>query len=121
MKHVRMLTLSLCLAMGTSVQATAQMQSPTKTQTQATEQAQDRVYGSELMTPQERNEYQNRMRAAKTDQEREAIRLEHHKQMQARAKAQGKTLPDMPPAGMGPGGGMGAGGGKGMGPGGKAY
>jgi hypothetical protein len=77
----------------------------------------DRIYGSELMTAQERTEYQARMRAAKTEQEREAIRLEHHNQMQERAKAQGKTLPDMPPAGMGPG--MGPGGGKGMGPGGR--
>jgi uncharacterized membrane protein len=53
----------------------------------------------------------------KTEQERETYRLEHHKQMQERAKAQGKTLPDMPPQGhgagmgpgMGPGGGMGGG------------
>jgi len=37
--------------------------------------------------------------------------------MQERAKAQGKRLPDMPPAGRGPG--MGPGGGKGMGPGGR--
>jgi len=73
------------------------------------------------MTQQERNEYQNRMRSAKTQQEREQIRLEHHKQMQERAKAQGKTLPDMPPADMGPGSRMGPGGGGGMGPGGRGY
>ncbi|MBW8365302.1 MAG: hypothetical protein K0M39_12190 [Rhizobium sp.] len=76
-------------------------------------QDQDRIYGSELMTQQERNEYHNRMRTLKTQQEREAFRLEHHKQMQERAQAQGKALPDMPPAGMGPGSGMG----PGMGPG----
>jgi hypothetical protein len=75
---------------------------------------QERAYGYELMSPQERDDYQARMRATKTEQEREQIRIEHHKQMQERAKAQGKTLPDMPPAG-------GPGGGKGMGPGGKAY
>jgi len=82
---------------------------------------QDRIYGSELMTRQERAEYRNRMRTLKTQktqQEREAFRLEHHKQMQERAQAQGKTLPDMPPAGMGPGSGMGPGmgPGSGMGP-----
>ncbi|MEW5966745.1 MAG: hypothetical protein AB1720_07060 [Pseudomonadota bacterium] len=72
-------------------------------------QERERIYGYELMTPQERNEHHSRMRAAKTEQEREQIRLEHHRQMQERAKAQGKTLPDMPPAGMGPGAGPGPG------------
>ena len=70
------------------------------------------------MTLQERNEYHNRMRVLKTEQEREAFRQEHHKLMQARARAQGKTLPDMPPAAMGPGVmGPGMGSGSGMGPG----
>ena len=109
MKHVSILALSLCMALAMPVQAMNHMQSS------------DQIYGSELMTPQERSEYQTRMRSMKTEQEREALRLEHHKQMQERAKAQGKTLPDMPPAGMGPGSGMGPGGGKGMGPGGKGY
>lgn len=91
--------------------------------TQATEQSRmpdrEQLYGSELMTPQERYEYHNRMRALKTEQEREAFRLEHHTLMQERAKAQGKTLPAMPPAGMGPGmmrPGMGPGSGMGSGP-----
>jgi hypothetical protein len=97
------------MALGIAAPAAAQMQGA------APMQSQDQIYGSELMTMQERSEYQARMRAAKTEQEREAIRLEHHKQMQARAKAQGKTLPDAPPADRGPG--MGPGGG-GMGPGG---
>lgn len=77
---------------------------------------QDRVYGSQLMTQQERFEYHNRLRAARTAQERNQIRNEHHQQMRARARAQGMQLPDMPPArggGMGPGRGMGAGGGRG--------
>ncbi len=111
MKHVSMLALTLCMAMGIAAPAAAQMQSRDPMQMQDGE----RIYGSELMTPQERSEYQARMRALKTEQEREAFRLEHHKKMQERAKAQGKTLPDMPP-GMGPGM-MGPGGGKGMGPG----
>jgi hypothetical protein len=84
---------------------------------------QDQVYGSQLMTQEERNAYRDRMRAAKTEQEREQIRKEHHEQMKVRAKEKGVTLPDEPPArgrGMGPGKGMGPGmgpGGGGMGPG----
>lgn len=75
------------------------------------------IYGSQLMTRQERIEYRAKLRSANTYEEREQIRLEHHRAMQARAKAQGMTLPDTPPAmgggmgsgsgGMGPGGGMG--------------
>jgi hypothetical protein len=90
-------------------------------------QTQEQVYGSQLMTKQERLEYQNKMRATTTAEEREQIRKEHHEQMQVRAKERGVTLPDSPPVGgkgmrpgsdmMGPGGGMGTGGG-GMGTGG---
>lgn len=81
-------------------------------------QDQQEVYGSQLMTPQERTEYQAKMRAAKTNEEREQIRAQHHEEMQVRAKQQGMTLPDEPPArgmggGMGPGGGMKPGGGMG--------
>lgn len=84
------------------------------------------VYGSQLMTNQERIEHRNKLRAAKTAEEREQVRLEHHEQMQLRAKERGVTLPDAPPPQgggmgrrMGPGGGMGQGGGMGggMGPG----
>lgn len=123
MKHASTLVVSLGLALGMPAQALAQAQPQvqTKPPTPSTQQIQtqerERIYGSELMTQQERAEYQSRMRAAKTQQEREAIRLEHHNKMQARAKAQGKTLPDTPPADRGPGMGPG-GGGKGMGPGG---
>lgn len=83
-------------------------------------QDQERIYGSQLMTQQERNEYRARMRAAKTAEEREKIRNEHHERMKVRAKERGLTLPDEPPmrgggmrqgGGMGPGGGMGSGGG----------
>lgn len=86
------------------------------------------IYGSQLMTTQERMEHRTKMQAAKTAQEREKVRLEQHEQMQLRAKERGITLPDTPPAqgagmrqGMGPGsgrGGMGPGGGRGGGMGG---
>jgi hypothetical protein len=80
----------------------------------------EQIYGSQLMTQQERNEHRDKMRAAKTAEEQEQIRKEHHEQMEERAKASGVTLPDEPPArgtGMGPGGSAGPGGG-GMGSGG---
>ena len=96
----------------------------TQDKTQDQLKTQDQIYGSQLMTEQERNEYRNRMRSAKTVHEQEQIRAEHHKSMQVRAKERGVTLPDKPPAkgggmgpgGMSPGGGMGPGGmGGGMG------
>lgn len=73
-------------------------------------QDQQRIFGSQLMTEQERNEHRLRMRAARTAEEREQIRAEHHAQMMLRAKERGVTLPDEPPPrgmgrGMGPGGG----------------
>ena len=77
-------------------------------------QTQEQIYGSQLMTNQERAEHRHKMRAAKSAEERERIRNEHHERMKERAKARGVTLPDEPPAkgrGMGSGGGMGAGGG----------
>jgi hypothetical protein len=76
------------------------------------------IYGSQLMTQQERMEYRNQMRAMKTQEERNAFRLEHHTRMQERARERGLTLPDSPPAGgggMGPGPGGGMGGGRGRG------
>jgi len=95
---------------------------------------QEHIYGSQLMTEQEREQYQHNMRAAKTEEERERIRNEHHERMMQRAKERGVTLPDEPyehgmgggmhhgmesGGGMGhdmdSGGGMGHGGGKGMG------
>lgn len=75
-----------------------------------------RIYGSELMTQQERNEHRARIRSSRTQQEREHIRAEHHRRMQERAKARGLSLPDVPQGsagGMGPG--MGSGMGSGMG------
>lgn len=99
-------------------------------------QAQVQIYGSQLMTAAERTEYQTKMRALKTDKERDAFRLNHHDKMSVRAAEKGVTLPNSPPAagaapkgnsgiGVGPGSGMGtgqgspanspAGGGKGQG------
>jgi len=89
-----------------------------KTKVQKKVQTQERIYGSQLMTRQERVEFHAKMRAAKTAEEREQIRMQHHEQMKERAKAKGINLPGEPPAmggHMGPGGGMGTGGGMGAG------
>ncbi len=71
------------------------------------------VFGSQLMTQQERGDYRAKMLNAKTPEEREAVRAEHHKAMVERAKERGVTLPESPPprGGMGRGAGMGQGGG----------
>lgn len=77
------------------------------------DKAQEPIYGSQLMTREERIEHRNKMRSLKTPEEREAYRQEHHRLMQERAKERGVTLPDAPPPrGMGPGPGMGAAGGS---------
>ena len=88
------------------------------------DQTQDRlrdqdIYGWQMMTPEEREQYRAKMRAARTAEEREQLRKEHHEQMQARAKERGTTLPDEPPMRdmqqrmddrmRSPGGGMGSG------------
>lgn len=60
-------------------------------------------YGAQLMTPQEHAEFRAKMQGARTVEEREKIRREHHEVMKERAKARGIVLPDEPPMkGMGP-------------------
>ncbi len=103
----------------TALAAEEKKPAPAKKQEQVKKQ-EEVIYGRQMMTREEITEYRTKMRAAKTVEEREQIRKEHHEKMKARAKERGITLPDEPPArgpGMGPGGG-GMGPGKGMGPGG---
>lgn len=57
---------------------------------------QEQVYGSQLMTNEERAEYHGAMRAAKTVEERELLRKEQHQRMDARAKTRGVTLANDP-------------------------
>lgn len=111
-KSVHLSGLLALLIAATSGAWAQEAKTPVKEQAKTQTQQQEPIYGSQLMTQQERNAHRAKMRAAKTDQEREQIRLEHHKQMQERAKERGVTLPDVPPAsgkGMGPGPGMGGG------------
>nr|MDA8165639.1 hypothetical protein [Desulfobacteraceae bacterium] len=102
--------------------APVQAQDGTQNRTQVQNQEQVQIYGSQLMTPEERAAYRERLRLAATPEERERIRREHHEQMRQRAAEWGATLPNEPPEqpggamrqnGMGRGGGMGPGGGRG--------
>lgn len=106
-------TLVILAITGTSLFLCHGARAADQDRTQEQTQAQEQVFGSQLMTPQERAEYRNRLRTAKTQEERDRIRAEHHQQMMERAKERGVSLPDKPPTrgqGMGPGGGMGGGG-----------
>ncbi len=65
-------------------------------QDRAQDREQIRIYGSQLMTGQERSEYRSRMHAAKTPEEREHILVEHHERMRLRARTKGIMLPEVP-------------------------
>ncbi|MDP1674663.1 MAG: hypothetical protein Q8L65_16305 [Burkholderiales bacterium] len=52
------------------------------------------IPGSELMTTQEREQYRLRLRGAGTAAERERLRAEHVKAMEARARLQGLRVSD---------------------------
>lgn len=71
---------SLIIATGLSL-AADQAQDKTTDQTQYRTRLRDQIYGSQLMTEQERIEFRNKMRGFKTQQERDAYQLEHHKTM----------------------------------------
>lgn len=94
---------------GTLAFAADQAQNEAKDVKQDQTQSQQTT-GNRLMTPEERQSQRAKMRGATTREEREKIRAEHHEKMKARAKEQGKTIPENPPAG-GMGGGMPGGGG----------
>jgi len=54
------------------------------------------IPGSELMTPQERERYRQRIRGAKGSADEQRVREEHVKQMRERARLRGLRLPDTP-------------------------
>jgi len=112
------------LALGLPSIALAQPAPPSQQPSAAEDEP---IFGSQMMTDQERTDYRMRMRGAMSAEDRARIRDEHHADMLARARERGITLPDEPPGqgigrgpGMGPGSGMGGSGtgpGPGMGPG----
>jgi len=79
-----------------------------------TAQAEEKAYGWQLMSPQEKMEYRQKMRSMNA-QKRADFRKRHHEQMQQRARQRGVTLPDEPGTGRGRDKGMGQGRGRGMG------
>jgi hypothetical protein len=68
--------------------------------------AKEQVYGSQLMTQQERAAQRAKMRSAPTPEAKAHIRAEQHERMKQRAQKLGLEMPEAPPAvggGMGPG------------------
>lgn len=57
------------------------------------------IYGNDLMTAAERNQYREQLEKSKTIQAREKVQAQHEEKMQARAHQQGK---DLVPPGQGP-------------------
>jgi ATP-dependent RNA helicase DDX46/PRP5 len=57
------------------------------------------IYGSELMMEDELKQYRKQLANMETEQAREQFQIQHEKQMQERAKKQGK---DLVPPGQGP-------------------
>jgi hypothetical protein len=112
MKQIQLvLPLVMTLFLSTGVSWAAE-----EMQVQEAIEAQEQVvFGRELMTDEERAEHRNKMRAAKTVEERERIQKEQHERMKIRAKERGIALPEEPlikGGGMGQGRGMGQGKGR---------
>lgn len=53
---------------------------------------QDEIFGSEMMTEQERMRYQEQIQSATSEEQRAQIRAKHREQMQQRAKERGIDL-----------------------------
>lgn len=122
-RHLLVYGLTAGLSFGIAGAVFAQGQTGDRMQGQMGERMQEQmrdqqIYGSEMMTPEERQEYRDRMRNATSAEEREQVRAEHHERMAERAQERGVDLPPAPPGqgpGMAPGGGMGPRGGQGPG------
>ena len=91
MRRIWLLCLVGILMLGTGL---ADAKEPT--QSRDSLQKQEQVYGWQLMSEQERHEYQQRMREMKTSEQRETYRNQHHQRMQERAQQKGLALPDSP-------------------------
>ena len=74
----------------------------------------ERVYGRELMSENERSEQRDKMRNMSED-ERAGYRAEQHERMEERAREQGKDISEMGERGKGQGMGRGDGSGQGRG------
>ena len=93
------LTGALALGIGLALAATPPEEA-------APQPAKEQVYGSQLMTQQERAAHRARMMAATTPEAKALIRAQQHERMKVRARQLGLEMPDTPPAlagGRGPG------------------
>ena len=52
----------------------------------------DGMYGHQMMTAEERERYRQQLNSAQSDREWSRMRAEHQREMQARAKAQGRQM-----------------------------
>jgi hypothetical protein len=94
-------TVMFAAAVDTSGQAQQGKREQVQQRTQERVQKREIIPGSELMTSQEREQYRQRMAAAKSDEERDRLRAEHYKAMDERARLRGLRLADPPPAATG--------------------
>lgn len=97
-------TLIACLALvGCGLGHAQTGPTPTTVQTQSLEQLKNRenIYHGELLSEQERNAYLERLRLAKTEHEREQIRLEHREKMDLRLRALNQNKASPSGTGMG--------------------
>lgn len=89
---LKALVLALSVSGAGLVAAQDQLKTQDKDQDRLRDQDGLSIYGYELMTEQERTALRERMRATKTQQERERIWAEHRVPMDARAKERGVAI-----------------------------
>jgi hypothetical protein len=100
MKALRIFTLTLAIvSLASAGWAATSSGKPYPKQKAATSQrmsavADRSIYGYDYMTGHDRDVYHERLREAKTSQERTQFLNEHAQRMQERAKAYGVTLPE---------------------------
>ncbi len=95
------LALGLAAAAAAQAQTTLPVQLQNADQTQLQTQSREQIYRGELLSEQERLAYLERMRQARTEQEREQIRQEHRERMDARQSGVHQKTPDPQGSGMG--------------------
>ncbi|MFZ5609163.1 MAG: hypothetical protein ACOY99_06100 [Pseudomonadota bacterium] len=92
------------VAMGSAVFSTARAQTSDQSHQQGEAHmsgagmSHDDIYGADMMSEAERLAYRERMRAAKSEEERAQIRTEHYAAMQERARERGIDMPAAPMA-----------------------
>ena len=84
--RIQSLIPGILLLLGSLVGAGALAQTP-----QAPREKRELIYCADRMTHEEREAYRAKMRAAATFAEKDALRIAHRSEMQARARSQGVT------------------------------